>query len=111
MRGTCGPDNHGRSSSRQTWWCASIVGTVFIASLKLLLGGAGGGGLTGNLRGDLIGLDGGGNAAIHRNQQQHILHLRRRTSVRERALGVDTEFGRPPAGSRNGEHDKAAGRI
>src|ERR1700730_12812779 len=108
MRGTCGPDSHGKSSSRQIWWCASIVGTDFIASLKLLLGGAGtdrGG--SENLRGDLVGLDPGRNPAVHRNQQQHILHLRRCASVRKRALGMDTELGRPAAGSRDGEHDKA----
>src|SRR5438445_2747996 len=34
MRGTCGPDNHGKPLSRQIWWCASIVGTDFIASLR-----------------------------------------------------------------------------
>src|SRR5690242_15716285 len=60
------------------------------------------------LRGDLIGLDSSGNATIHRNQEQQVLHLLPRATVGQRALGVDAKFGRPVAGRRDREHYEAA---
>src|SRR6516225_3348352 len=59
------------------------------------------------LRCDLIGLDRGWNATIHRNKQQQVLHLLARAAIGQRALGMDPEFGRPVAGGSDREHHEA----
>ena len=61
-----------------------------------------------NLRGDAVGLDRRRHAAIHRDQQQDVLHLLAGAAVRQCALGMHREFGGLVAGRGDAEHHQAA---
>ncbi|GCC47569.1 hypothetical protein chiPu_0031743, partial [Chiloscyllium punctatum] len=60
---------------------------------------------------DLAGLDRSRNAAIHRNQQQHVLHLRGGAAIGQRALGMNAELGGLAARRGDAEHHEAADLV